>query len=158
MALILAVASQACAKASVTFFIITLSPHRRILVLCRCVLGIIVLWVVTAVPALAAQCNSPMPWVVAPGRCVDEKALYIYIGAINVLTDAALIVLPIYLLTLVSIGGRWTVMALFSIRSMYVLSTVKKAGANLPLNILELSFSKYFQSCPYPRSSRRLPI
>jgi rhodopsin domain-containing protein len=87
----------------------------------------IILWVITAVPALAAQCDSPKPWLVAPGRCVNQKALYIYVGIINILTDAALIVLPVYLVARIDVAGRWSIMALFSIRSVYVFFHYRKS-------------------------------
>jgi hypothetical protein len=142
VALILAVVSQACSKASVAHFIMAISPHRITLLLCRCIMVTIVLWVVTAVPAFAAQCNSPKPWIVAPGRCINLKALHIYVGVINVLTDAVLIALPVYLVNSIDIVGRWSIMTLFSVRSMYVLSTIVKARANPAFDAPELSFSQ----------------
>lgn len=68
--------------------------------------------------SLAVQCDIPQPWDFRGERCVDQKALYTVLGAISILTDVALVVLPIVLVLQVqlSIVKRITIAVLFSIR------------------------------------------
>jgi len=114
--MMLLVVSQAFAKACVTQFVLALRPQRKIVWLCRGIIAAISLWVITGIGAFAGQCHSPKPWLTAPGRCVNQRALQLYIGIMNIATDVALVVVPIYMVSLLSNIARLPVIALFSIR------------------------------------------
>lgn len=70
------------------------------------------LWSITSIFALAFQCDLPRPWLQGTGRCVNlvsfppviratprltdpQKALYYYVDIMNILTDVALVILPV---------------------------------------------------------------
>ncbi|KAH8700111.1 hypothetical protein BGW36DRAFT_424948 [Talaromyces proteolyticus] len=57
-------------------------------------IGVITAWAVASIVALAVQCSSPHPWDFVDGKCIDQAALFRAIGAINMITDLGLIILP----------------------------------------------------------------
>jgi hypothetical protein len=95
-----------------------------VLLACYGVLGISAAWTVAGVFAFAFQCSLPRPWVLGPNSplgpqsCVDQYALQIGVGAINILTDLAIVVLPFFMMQNVQVANtkRWMVSALFALR------------------------------------------
>jgi hypothetical protein len=114
---ILVVLSQATSKVSVGAFVIALSPHTLIVNLCRVTIAVVVTWSISGAVALAVQCRFPRPWIAA-GACSDQRAVFLYLGAVNILTDVALVMIPTYLMLLTKSAARYPVIALFSVRIM----------------------------------------
>ncbi|RAL03502.1 uncharacterized protein BO80DRAFT_349999 [Aspergillus ibericus CBS 121593] len=59
--------------------------------------GLVVLisaWAVVAEFAVAFQCDLPRPWSWVDNKCFDREAWWQFFGAMNVLTELALIVVP----------------------------------------------------------------
>jgi hypothetical protein len=97
-----------------------LSPYRSVWILCQILLLVIALWTTSGIFALAFQCELPKPWISAPGRCIDQQAMYIALDTINIITDVALVVLPIFMIWSVqtSLKTKLQVVGLFGVRIM----------------------------------------
>lgn len=52
----------------------------------------VVVWGAFAIPAIAAQCGAPLPWLYIPDRCAGEGALWYPTLILSILTDAWLAV------------------------------------------------------------------
>ena len=125
---ILLIIALAGAKASVTLLIVSIKPARPVLLACYGVLGVTAVWMVAAIFTFAFQCSLPRPWVMGPDTalgsqsCVDQFAMQIGTGAINILTDLAIVTLPFFMMKTVQVANskRWMVSALFALRIMYV--------------------------------------
>jgi hypothetical protein len=130
----------ACAKFSVTQLIEAIQSQRKVFLAARAVAAIIALWTITSVFGLAFQCHLPGPWLIHPKRCVSlvcshqtrsateyqltrsQRGLYSYVGIMNILTDTALVVLPIPMMWKIQISwqNKAFVIGLFAIRLMCV--------------------------------------
>lgn len=75
---------------------------------------------VTGIIALAFQCGLPQPWVLGPQTCIDQYALRIGLGAVDILTDIAVIVLAVFMMRPVQVSAskKAAVVAMFGIRAM----------------------------------------
>lgn len=60
-----------CAKLAVSRLILTIRPKRQVRMATYATEGVIVLWALTSIFALAFQCDVPNPWLQGPGRCVN---------------------------------------------------------------------------------------
>lgn len=59
-------------------------------------MGLIGIWTITALLVVAFQCKLPAPWsITSSGKCIDLLAFWTYYGIFNILTDIALIALPV---------------------------------------------------------------
>lgn len=119
---ILLVLSLASAKAAVTLLVIAIKPLKSVRLACYGVLVFNGLWGVASAIALAVQC-SPNRWALGPSdtdTCVDQYTLQIVIRVCDIITDLAIIVLPIIMMQSVQTtqSKRWMVMLLFSLRIM----------------------------------------
>jgi len=117
---ILLIASLGFTKAAVTHFIAVLSVEKSVILMCRGLLAVIATWAVSGIVALAFQCDVPSPWLSRPGQCLNQQALYIFLGVVNIITDLAVITLSIALMWNVqtALRTRWQVIVLFAIRIM----------------------------------------
>jgi len=114
----LSVGVLATSKISITLLIESIQPQRYVLHACRVLLGVIGLWAVSSIIALACQCDFPHPWDFTNGRCINQSGLYYSIGVINILTDVAIVALPIVTMWTVQVSQqkRWLVNSLFAVR------------------------------------------
>lgn len=115
---ILLIPTLAFAKASAIFLIVAVNPQRNVLLACYVLLGVVAFWAVMGIFALAFQCNLPRPWDYDSGRCINQQALLVFVGLINILTDIGVILLSFFLMrnVQVSVSRRWQVVGLFGTR------------------------------------------
>lgn len=115
---VLIIPALAAAKASITLLIISIKPSRPVMLSCYVVLGVVAAWMVAGIFAFAFQCSLPTPWALGPDTCVDQYALQIGVGVVNILTDIAIVALPFFMMQNVQVASskRWIVSALFAIR------------------------------------------
>jgi hypothetical protein len=75
------------------------------------------LWALAFIFSLAFQCDLPTPWDYN-STCVDEWTLHLALNVFNILTDLALIAIPVVMLWWVQARSakKWTVMILFATR------------------------------------------
>ncbi|KAF2718477.1 hypothetical protein K431DRAFT_230852 [Polychaeton citri CBS 116435] len=141
---ILAIVALAAAKASVTLLIVSIRPARSVMLSCYYLLGLVALWMVAGVMALAFQCELPKPWALGPETCVHQFGLQVTLGAINVVTDVAVIVLAFSMMRTVQVSSsrKWTVVALFGLRI-----------ATPPFTVCALiTYHTYYYSSPQDRT------
>ncbi|KAF2452900.1 hypothetical protein BDY21DRAFT_357848 [Lineolata rhizophorae] len=114
---ILAVASLALSKTSILQFIVALNPQQNVVDSCYGTLAIVVVWAASSLLALALQFE--------PTLHVDQRALYVYIGVVNILTDVALIAIPTHLMFLIrKISARLEIIAYFAVRIVVPVFTI----------------------------------
>ncbi|OAG37286.1 hypothetical protein AYO21_08471 [Fonsecaea monophora] len=106
------------AKASVVSFVMAIAPQRRIQRSCYALLAIISGWTVSGVFAIAFQCKLPQPWIFEDGKCIDQEALSLFLGIVNILTDLALVAIPSAMMWWVQTNTtrKWQVVTLFASR------------------------------------------
>jgi hypothetical protein len=91
---------------------------------------------VAGIFSLAFQCGLPTPWVLGPNTCVDQYALRLSLGVVNIVTDIVIVGLAYWMMHKVQVtaGRRWSVVALFALRIAYVVhceyTRVKELLAN----------------------------
>jgi hypothetical protein len=75
---------------------------------------------IAAVLALAFQCEFPKTWVLGPQTCINQYALRIGLGAVDIATDFAVIGLAFFMMQPVQVSGRKkaAVVAMFGIRAV----------------------------------------
>lgn len=101
-------------------------------------IGAIMAWAIGSIAALAARCSSPHPWSVVGGKCdhqvsessvttsesseilteIHQDIMFEAIGALNIITDLALVLLSCAVLwtVQVSLGKRMRIISLLAIR------------------------------------------
>ncbi|KAI0886337.1 uncharacterized protein GGS22DRAFT_187576 [Annulohypoxylon maeteangense] len=117
----------AVVKWSITIFIEYLTPDDLHLYM---VLGIrvtISLWTISGILSGLFQCALPTPWNFLNGaRCIDRRAWWTYIGALNIATEVAIIVL--YLLILwdlhISHSRKVFVLSIFLSRVLVIAAVI----------------------------------
>ncbi|KAJ5372288.1 hypothetical protein N7517_004294 [Penicillium concentricum] len=132
---LLAVLVLGCSKAAVALLVLSLQPFERMTLACKVALGLISIWVITALIALGKQCDQPQPWNSSPERCVNQEALYIALGGIHMLLDVVIIGLPVALLYQVQIiqWKRHQISALFGMRILVLALTIAGLRSLRPL-------------------------
>ncbi|KAI9793076.1 MAG: hypothetical protein M1816_000974 [Peltula sp. TS41687] len=86
------------AKMSMLVFIRHLTRAKtQLAATIRVIAVVVLLWFVSAIFAAAFQCGLPRPWDSRAGRCFDSRIFWYITGAVDILTDVAMIFLPIWL-------------------------------------------------------------
>ncbi|KAJ8131500.1 hypothetical protein O1611_g2124 [Lasiodiplodia mahajangana] len=137
---LLFIVALASAKLSVCTSLFAFSPdrlHRRINSALIVIMG---LWASTSFLGTAFQCGSRGPWDKNP-TCVDLRAFLTYVEIGNILTDAALLAMPITIIypLKMPLQTRAIIMTLFGTRIFAILTTIFQL-AYLP-QFLEHPFS-----------------
>ncbi|KAE8378066.1 hypothetical protein BDV26DRAFT_304605 [Aspergillus bertholletiae] len=101
---------------------------------------LIILWAVAGVMGSAFQCKPPQTWNYLSGQCFNIGAWWNYIGATNILTDAAIIAYAILITT--RIQARWkkkiTLATVFGLRIFVIIAIICQiAYANKTINSSE---------------------
>ncbi|KAI0839455.1 hypothetical protein F5Y06DRAFT_286471 [Hypoxylon sp. FL0890] len=112
-------------KWSIAIFIEHLSPnktHQRMDLGLRVVVG---LWLISGILTSLFQCSLPTPWDYLDGaRCIDRRAWWTYIAALNIVTEVGIIAL--YLLIIgklqISRSKKAIVLSIFLTR-IFVIGT-----------------------------------
>ncbi len=68
---LLTIVTLTCAKLAVSQLILAIRPQRVIRLALHVVEGVIGVWFITSLFALAFQCNLPHPYLLATNRCVN---------------------------------------------------------------------------------------
>ncbi|KAI1108465.1 hypothetical protein F5Y14DRAFT_83076 [Nemania sp. NC0429] len=117
---ILLLFSLAFAKFSACAGLFTLSPQRSHRLAIIAVGVLVAAWLVSSVFATAFQCGPGGPWKQNESRCIDELALRRYVSVTNIVTDASLIAIPIFII----VPLQMTLMTCTSIIAFYLLRTM----------------------------------
>ncbi|KAL6722353.1 hypothetical protein ACLMJK_001460 [Lecanora helva] len=84
------------------------------------------LWAVSSFFVIAFRCTPPRPWAITESKCIDFLAFWTYFDILNILTDIALIALPIPIITKlqVSSGKKAVVLGCYATRIFVVAAVV----------------------------------
>ncbi|KAI1438257.1 hypothetical protein GGR50DRAFT_640703 [Xylaria sp. CBS 124048] len=93
---------------------------------CFAVVVLTMAWMLTSVLGTAFQCGSHPPWDNDGARCLDLHAFYRYVGIGNILTDAALVLVPFIIIYPLHMpfATRVIVISLFGSRILSVVATI----------------------------------
>ncbi|KAK3687732.1 hypothetical protein B0T22DRAFT_137696 [Podospora appendiculata] len=119
--------SIALVKWSISAFINYLSPSSRHHQAVMALRAVIVLWTVTAILTSLFQCAPPRTWDYAHGvHCVDRRAWWAYVSAVNILTELVIIVLYFTIIGNLQISRmkKANLLTIFSTRGLVVAATV----------------------------------
>ncbi|KAI1164690.1 hypothetical protein F5B18DRAFT_231848 [Nemania serpens] len=117
---ILLLFSLAFAKLSACAGLFTLSPQRSHRLATIAVGVLVAAWLVSSVFATAFQCGPGGPWKQNGSSCIDEVALRRYVSITNIVTDASLIAIPIFII----VPLQMTLMTCTSIIAFYLLRSI----------------------------------
>jgi len=94
---ILYIISLALGKVSTLSLLLALAPNKSYRIPMLGVSGVIGLWAVAALFASAFQCSLPHPYLITTGQCFSQAGFWDAIGAIDIITDVAIMALPVFL-------------------------------------------------------------
>ncbi|KAF2014376.1 hypothetical protein BU24DRAFT_463171 [Aaosphaeria arxii CBS 175.79] len=124
---LLYIATLAFAKLSIISLLMILTAadlHRRF---CYSMTAVIALWGVVSVFVGAFQCGIDEPWrFIGPGNtCSNMPSFWRAMGAINMLTDLALIFFPVHVIATLQMSAvqKLTILIFFGARSLDVIAT-----------------------------------
>ncbi|KAL8981399.1 MAG: hypothetical protein Q9177_005580 [Variospora cf. flavescens] len=84
------------AKSSVCMHLYRLFPYRASRQSSIVLMSLIGIWTTTALFVVAFECKLPTPWsFTSTGKCINLLAFWSYYGIFNIITDVALIALPL---------------------------------------------------------------
>ncbi|KAL8918034.1 MAG: hypothetical protein Q9172_005584 [Xanthocarpia lactea] len=93
---ILYIVTLGLAKSSVCIHLFKLFPYEASRHLSRALMSLTGIWTITGVFVIAFECKLPTPWsITSNDKCIDLLAFWTYYGIFNIITDIALIALPI---------------------------------------------------------------
>ncbi|KAI2626989.1 hypothetical protein GGS26DRAFT_147777 [Hypomontagnella submonticulosa] len=132
------------AKLSVCASLFYLSPdalHRRTTAILG---GVVGLWGVSSLFAIAFQCGTQGPW--ASTSCINQQSFIYYEGVLNILTDAALIIIPIAIISPLHMPTRTKllIMCFYDSRALAIAATI------LQLSYLPRIFEENFTLRGFP--------
>ncbi|KAI1123878.1 hypothetical protein F5Y10DRAFT_250904 [Nemania abortiva] len=122
---LLFIVALASAKLSVCTSLFAFSPdrlHRRSNTV---LIGVMTAWASTSFLGTAFQCGSRGPWD-NNATCIDMRAFLSYVEVSNILTDAALLAMPIAIIypLKMPLETRLIIMTLFGTRIFAILTTI----------------------------------
>lgn len=87
----------ALGKASTLSLLIALSPNKSYRLPMFAVGGAIVVWAIASIFASAFQCSLPHPYLITTKKCFSQVGFWDATGVIDILSDFALMVIPVWL-------------------------------------------------------------
>ncbi|KAI9832415.1 MAG: hypothetical protein M1819_004404 [Sarea resinae] len=114
------------AKTSTLLSLHQLTPntlHRRIIL---AIAVIVAMWALAAFLAAAFRCSLPHPWAFTSGHCYDEISFWTAIGVVDIVTDLAIIAVPIAMVFSLQLARikKLAVVFAFSFRLLTVGATI----------------------------------
>ncbi|KAL9134611.1 MAG: hypothetical protein Q9175_004210 [Cornicularia normoerica] len=108
------------AKLAVLALIKTITPNRWDQRAAYSLAALVVLWAATGEFAAAFMCHVPNTWDWPNGQCNDRHAFWNYLEVTNILTDTALIALPLIMTSRIqtSMAKKVSIFSFFALRIM----------------------------------------
>ncbi|KAH8691523.1 hypothetical protein BGW36DRAFT_388475 [Talaromyces proteolyticus] len=98
---VLYVVSLALSKLSLLLLLAKISPNKRHNQVMHGISLFVVLFTFISIFVVSFSCSVPKTWDYASGRCINRTVWWIVFDAYNIITEAALIFIPIYIIGLV---------------------------------------------------------
>ncbi|PQE08103.1 integral membrane protein [Rutstroemia sp. NJR-2017a BVV2] len=119
---LLFIASLCFVKLSIVSFIDDLTPVARQRLASRSIGVVVALWTISSLFSSAFQCSLPRPWDSINGSCFDRIKFENYYAAMNIITDAGLILMIAFIATRIQTSRlrRFTIIAVFGTRMLVV--------------------------------------
>lgn len=113
-------------KTSTMSLLLALSPNKSYSTPTLAVGGFIVAWAVASLISSAFQCSLPQSYLITANTCFNQVAFWDAFGAINIVTDIALMSLPIRLVYRLQlpIQKKLAVCLAFSFRTLTIACTI----------------------------------
>ncbi|KAI1823339.1 hypothetical protein F4861DRAFT_335501 [Xylaria intraflava] len=123
---LLFIVSLGCAKLSVCTGLYTFSIDQTHRVVNATLIVATILWMLSSFLGIAFQCGSHTPWDTDGATCVNLHALFSYVDIVSIITDVALVIVPIAIISplQMTLRTRIIVMALFGSRILVAVATV----------------------------------
>lgn len=88
--------------------------------------GFLVAWAISSIFSSAFQCSLPHPYLITTGTCFQQTRFWTSFGVINIITDAALMIIPVYLVynLQLSVKKKTAVCFAFSFRVLEIGCTI----------------------------------
>ncbi|KAF2471004.1 uncharacterized protein BDR25DRAFT_368735 [Lindgomyces ingoldianus] len=126
VATILYVLTVGVSKFSIAMFLSRLACARMHKVVVVTLSGIIICWTTAATFGVSFQCELPRPWEVFTGKCIPLLPFWISVGAVDVLTDLVMVVLPIHIVWDLQMAPskKAVVIFIFTLRSVLIAMSI----------------------------------
>ncbi|OCT53690.1 hypothetical protein CLCR_10262 [Cladophialophora carrionii] len=123
---ILYIVALCLGKSSTLSLLLALSPNKSYRIPMLAVGGLIVAWAVASVIASAFQCALPHPYQITTNTCFSQVGFWDAVGVVDILTDLALMVFPIWLVynLQLAVQKKIAVCFAFSFRTLAVACAV----------------------------------
>ncbi|KAK0510420.1 hypothetical protein JMJ35_006852 [Cladonia borealis] len=114
------------AKISVLILLWTISPVRIHHRMAQIIGVIIIVWALTSEFVAAFQCSIPDTWASLGNNCINHNAFWTYFGVMNIITDAALVFLPLFIIKNLQMDGKrkFSIFCCFGARVLVIASAV----------------------------------
>jgi hypothetical protein len=118
--------SLCLAKISILLLLERLSVSRLHKRITYATVGVVGIWAVIGIIALATQCGSSNPWVTSSPKCINLRAFWIGMAPIDVITELIVIILPVFMLipVQVAVSKKAVIVAAFIFRLFSIAATV----------------------------------
>ena len=84
-------------KTSTLSLLLALSPNKSYRIPMQVVGGVIFSWALASIISSAFQCSLPHPYFITTNRCFSQVGFWDAVGVIDILTDLAIMGLPVFL-------------------------------------------------------------
>ncbi|MCJ1328302.1 hypothetical protein MMC10_004978 [Thelotrema lepadinum] len=121
---------------SVLLLIHSLTPVKGQKTAVSIVLGFTALWTVAGVFTLLFQCHTPHTWQFIDNQCIDRTAFWVFYTVVRLITELALIILPIALIWAVKLsrGKKSLVIVPFLLRILVIIPAIAQLAYFVPAN------------------------
>ncbi|KAI9808500.1 MAG: hypothetical protein M1827_007205 [Pycnora praestabilis] len=120
------IAALACAKVSSLTFLAQLTPDTRHIKTTRVIALLVAVWAFVSILGIAFQCKLPHPWEITSSKCMHQNAFWYFVGAIDVVTDAAIMGMPLFIVWNLQLARarKAIVVGAFSARILVIVATI----------------------------------
>jgi len=114
------------AKLSTLSLLLALAPNKSYRVPMLVIGGVLAAWAIASIFSSAFQCSLPHPYLINTGTCFHQTRFWASFGVINIIADAALMILPVYLVynLQLSVKKKTAVCFAFSFRVLEIGCTI----------------------------------
>lgn len=94
---LLYILSICLAKLSTLSLLLALAPNKSYRAPMMAMGGFLLLWTISSTFSSAFQCSLPHPYLITSGNCFQQTRFWVSFGVISIITDAAVMILPVHL-------------------------------------------------------------